>query len=246
MIINNKVLQNGKISLVAKFLGYGAPEGGNMDSAFNTNSDYYIGATPAFNLIISRVKKGIEESEQVVYANRKLVESVTKMTGLQFLGSSKQDAVASFFKRIDNAVKASTSSHDKDKLLANINKDIEQAESMIKTFGELKQILEFEEKWETQQLQSHQSGVKQVETDVNRETWLLLQKFQQMSDEIPAKRIIFGALSIDFRQLKDQVSKIPKKISRQIEKRVVSSLETDTELLRQDLSKAYEILEQQP
>ena len=73
-----------------------------------------------------------------------------------------------------------------------------------------------------------------------------MERFQDMIVNIPQQPVKYRLLVLDFKPLYDQISKIPRRVIQQIERRVVTSLETDTQALKQDLSKAYEILQQNP
>ena len=133
----------------------------------------------------------------------------------------------------------------KDKVLETITSDIDEAESLIRRMDELKQILQFEERWQNL-IQNAQNSEYTNDVESNRETWALMERFQDMIVNIPQQPVKYRLLVLDFKPLYDQISKIPRRVIQQIERRVVTSLETDTQALKQDLSKAYEILQQNP
>ena len=133
----------------------------------------------------------------------------------------------------------------KDKVLETISRDIDEAESLIRRMDELKQILQFEERWQNL-IQNAQNSEYTNDVESNRETWALMERFQDMIVNIPQQPVKYRLLVLDFKPLYDQISKIPRRVIQQIERRVVTSLETDTQALKQDLSKAYEILQQNP
>ena len=119
----------------------------------------------------------------------------------------------------------------KDKVLETVSRDIEEAESLIRRMDELKQILQFEERWQNL-IQNAQNSEFSNDVESNRETWALMERFQDMIVQIPQQPVKYRLLLLDFKPLHDQISKIPRRVIQQIERRVVSSLETDTQALK--------------
>ena len=54
-------------------------------SLYQTNSDYHLVISPPFKQISDMVRLSIDETEQLVFNNRKLIENLTKVTQL-FMG----------------------------------------------------------------------------------------------------------------------------------------------------------------
>lgn len=65
----------------------------------------------------------------------------------------------------------------KDQIIELISRDIEEAEGVIRRMDDLKQIIQFEERWQAS-IQNNQTG-EAFMTDIesNRETWNLMERF---------------------------------------------------------------------
>eukprot|EP00347_Sterkiella_histriomuscorum_P021796 403332737 len=259
MLHRNRTLSDNKIKLTVKFQTYGANSVADQDpknelqQMYSTNAEYFLGTQPPFKSLLENVSSSISESDQIVYNNRKLIESLNKIVTLFFNKNGFNWDVNSFYLRIDTMIKQSQGNfsqvQNKDQILEQVSRDIEEAESVVRRMEDMKQVIQFEERWQqlnsvTQNNQNLDGFVADLES--NRETWNLMERFQSMISQIPQKPLTLRYLTLDFKPLYDQLSKIPKKVIQQIERKVASSLESDTLALKQDLSKTYEILEQVP
>ena len=79
-----------------------------------------------------------------------------------------------------------------------------------------------------------------------KETWLLMDRFNEMIDKIPPGNTKLGTILVETLSLKKYLSELPKRVIDSIRHNVTLTMETETKSLREELSKTSEILDQLP
>ena len=74
---------------------------------YSTNAEYFLGTSPPFKSLLENISSSISESDQIVYNNRKLIESLNKIVTLFFNKNGFNWDVNSFYLRIDTMIKSS-------------------------------------------------------------------------------------------------------------------------------------------
>lgn len=137
MLRNNKQLTDGnRLKSFSKFNTYNssANNDNSIKDQYMTHSEYFLTQTPSFKTLIEQTYVDIEQTEQLVFSNRKLIECITRLTQLAFNEDNKvsrttEQEVGDFYKRIDKALKNKNNSQiSKEDVIEVLSRDIEQAE----------------------------------------------------------------------------------------------------------------------
>ena len=75
------------------------------------------------------------------------------------------------------------------------------------------------------------------------ETWLKMDKFQEMIKKVPAGNTKVGTILIETSTLKKQLTEMPRQVIDSIKNNVTQTMESETKTLREELGKTTEILD---
>jgi hypothetical protein len=106
----------------------------------------------------------------------------------------------------------------------------------------LQGIYDFFEDWTSQRRD------KQIALEMGfyKETWLKMENFGKVIDEIPSSNNKIESIQVETHSLKSYLQELPKSVIKSIRNNVTQTMETETKTLREELAKATEILDQLP
>ena len=79
-----------------------------------------------------------------------------------------------------------------------------------------------------------------------KETWMEMDKFTQMIQILPSSNTRINTIQIDTITLRKYLMSLPKQVIDSIRSNVTSTMESETKILREELSKTSEILLEVP
>ena len=129
-----------------------------------------------------------------------------------------------------------------EQIFGTMEKDIQRCKDYMEQFKNLQEIYDFAQDWEINQRDKQIS----LEMSFYKETWIQMDKFALMVEEIPTANTKLGTILVETLSLRKYLSDLPKKVIDSIKSNVTNTMETETKSLREELSKTSEILDQLP
>ena len=109
-------------------------------------------------------------------------------------------------------------------------------------FAEIQDIHDFALEWKNNQ----RTNRSKVEMGFYKETWAKMQVFTGIIERVPMQPIRFRTIQLETITEKKLLEEIPKKIVESIKHNVTKTIETEARVLKDELAKTSEVLEQMP
>jgi len=112
----------------------------------------------------------------------------------------------------------------------------------VSQFEDLQEIYDFSVKWQ----QERKDRQISLEMSFYKETWMQMDRYNQMIESIPAGNTRISTILVDTMTLRKYLAGLPKMVIESIRSNVTDTMENETRSLREELQKTTEILDQQP
>ena len=123
-----------------------------------------------------------------------------------------------------------------------LEQDISHLRDQIETYADSQKVFDFTKEWQSKE------GTRNISLDMGfyNETFERITEFNNIVNKLPSTNTKLGTILLETLTLKKKLAEMPIQIMDSIRHNVTNTMETETRLLKDDLSKASEILEQTP
>ena len=123
-----------------------------------------------------------------------------------------------------------------------LDADVKLLQDELESYSNVQEVYDFTAEWNKGQ------GSRQLSLNMGfyNETFEKIQYFNQIIARVPNSNSRLGTILLETLTLKKQLSEMPAQIMNSIRHNVTQTMDNETRLLKEDLSKTSEILEQTP
>ena len=209
--------------------------------SFSASSESVV-ISPSLDRHVQVLGQALRTCENIVYNNEQLLGFINSLSKMLFLRRVPQALSINYVYEVlcQMKTKSAAMNRSRDSFMQLATRDAEKAKKAVREFAGLKQVWEFARQWEA--VDESRFG----DIELCKQTWLQMDKFNSMIDEVPAHPMRFNSIVLCTPEFREQLASIPRQVVQSIESRVVEQLERVTSALKQDLGKSAEILQQTP